>query len=434
MRARYRAWPRRLAAVALLACLGVARAADNPPLTLDAVLALADAAHPELDLARSQAAAAQAELALADSLNDFQLSLEGGLRSGRNDYYGDRFHPDHQAQLIARKRLYDGGRAEGRRLAARDEAGARALQVMDARAQRRLGLMTRYFDVLLAEMQYNADTEFMAVAYVNWDNAKDRHAIGQMPQWELAELEARYQESRSRRNDTLRKLREKRMQLGLAMNREGLVAEELADPGLPGNELALPDFDILLAHARAHNPRLLAQARLLEAARQRREAARADYRPSLEFETAAAAWTRESSTRDDVRAGINFVLPLWQGGRQDASLAREQARIDEAQAQQARLDMELRDALRAAWEEIQYLRDSERLNASTQATYRDLALEKARAEYELELKTNLGTSMAETQVAKLRRRAVEYRLALAWARIEALLGTPLTEVKRKDKS
>ena len=32
--------------------------------------------------------------------------------------------------------------------------------------------------------------------------------------------------------------------------------------------------------------------------------------------------------------------------------------------------------------------------------------------------------MAETQVAKLRKRSVEYRLALAWARLEALLGGP----------
>jgi hypothetical protein len=53
-----------------------------------------------------------------------------------------------------------------------------------------------------------------------------------------------------------------------------------------------------------------------------------------------------------------------------------------------------------------------------------MALERARAEYELELKTNLGNSMAETQVARLRKRAVEYRLALAWARLEALLGGP----------
>jgi hypothetical protein len=42
----------------------------------------------------------------------------------------------------------------------------------------------------------------------------------------------------------------------------------------------------------------------------------------------------------------------------------------------------------------------------------------------MELRTNLGNSMAETQAALLTRRAVEYRLALAWARLEALLGAP----------
>jgi hypothetical protein len=61
--------------------------------------------------------------------------------------------------------------------------------------------------------------------------------------------------------------------------------------------------------------------------------------------------------------------------------------------------------------------------------YRDWALERARAEYELELKTNLGNSMAETQAAQLRRRQVEYRLALALARLEALSGGSLPPVE-----
>ena len=51
----------------------------------------------------------------------------------------------------------------------------------------------------------------------------------------------------------------------------------------------------------------------------------------------------------------------------------------------------------------------------------------------MELRTNLGTSMAETQSARLRRRAVEYRLALALARLEALLGTPLETVKVEER-
>jgi len=401
-------------------------------LTLDTVLAQADTAHPDLNLARAQEEAAQSEWALASSLNDFQLSLEGALRSGRNAVYNDRFHPDHQIALIARKKLYDAGRSETRSNAAREEVAARGLQIMETRAQRRLTLMARYFDVLIADMQYNADTEFTAVNYVGWDNAKDRQALGQMTQGELLELEARYLESRSRRNDAGRKLREKRMQLASAMSRTSLVLEELIDPPLPGNNRKLPGLERLVTQAMAHNPKLRAQQQWLAAARERVAAARSDYRPYLELETSASAWSRDASTRDEARAGLNFVIPLWQGNRQTASVAREQARIAELEAQHSKLQMELRETLLNTWEEIQFLQDSERRNAEAWAAHKDMSLEKARAEYELELKTNLGTSMAETQVARLKRRSVEYRLALAWERLEALLGTPLTEVKTKE--
>jgi outer membrane protein TolC len=305
---------------------------------------------------------------------------------------------------------------------------------MDARAQRRLALMARYFDVLLADMAYNTDTEFMAVAYVDWDNNKDRHALGQTPQWKLMELEARYQDALAQRNDTRRKLREKRMQLAQAMNRAEPVLEDLVDPPLKDNDRKLPEYDVLMQHALAHNPGLQAQSRLLAATQVRRETARAILRPTLEVTADATDWSRESTTRDDMSVGLNFYMPLWQSDRMDARLAREQARITEIMAQQEKMVMDLRESVLSLWEEIQHLQGSARRSAQLQAQSRDLALEKAQAEYEMELKTNLGTSMAETQLAQLRRRAVEYRLALAWARLEALLGTPLADVKTKDKS
>ena len=73
-------------------------------------------------------------------------------------------------------------------------------------------------------------------------------------------------------------------------------------------------------------------------------------------------------------------------------------------------------------QEIEWLRGSARPAADKQIEYRDWALERSRAEYELEMKTNLGTSMAETQNALLRRKRVEYQLALALARLAALSG------------
>lgn len=421
----------------LLAVAGSALAALDAKaaatLTLETVLAQAEAPHPDLDLARAQQAAAQAEKQLAASLDDFRVTLEGSLRSGRNAYYDDRFHPDHQARLNARKTLFDAGRQDSGLAAARFDSVARDLQLLDIRSQRRLTLMARFFDALVADMQYAADTEFMAAAYVTWDNAKDRLAVGQMAQWELAELEARYLDSLARRNDVRRKLRDKRLQLGLALNRQDTVQEDLVDPKLAGNERPLPELAPLLDAMFAHNPRLRAQKQLLAAAQNRIEGVRADNRPSLEFEAEAAAWSREASTRNDLAAGINFVWPLWQGGRVDARMAREQARFQELQAQHDKLQQELRQTLADTWEEIQFLRESERRSSKANVVYRDLALEKARAEYEMEFKTNLGSSMAETQSARLRKRAVEYRLALALARLEALLGTPLDAVKVEEK-
>ncbi len=391
-------------------------------LTLEQVLAQADAAHPELDLAQARSDLAQAEAALAQSLNDFRVSLDASLRTGRNPIYNDQFQPDHQLRLNARKTLIDSGRQQASSQAADQERQARGLQLLDARAQRQIGLMARYFDVLLADMQDAAETEALAVAYVNWDNAKDRQALGQLAQWELVELESRFQDVLTRRNEVRRGLREKRMALGAAMNLPGMVLDDLVDPKLPGNERPLPAFDQLLTRVLAENPRLIAQKQLLAAASHRLAGARVENRPSVEFEAEAAAWRRDSSTRDDLRAGFNFSWPLWQGGRADARIGREQAHFHVLQAQHDQLQQDLRLALIAASEEIQYLRDTARRSAEMNASYRDQYLEKARAEYEMELKTNLGNSMAETQFAQIRKRAIEYRLALAWARLDALLG------------
>lgn len=285
--------------------------ASGQSLTLEAVLQAADAPHPDLDLLKAQRQGDQAEALLAESLNDFRVTLDASLRGGRNDLYDQRFQPDHFLRLNARKTLWDAGRQAPAVLAADEERQARDLQLVDARAQRRLALMARYFDVLLAERLEAVENEFMAAAYVGWDNAKEGQALGQVAAWELAELEHRFQDARTRRNDALRQIREKRMQLAAALNRPDLVTENLVDPVLAGNDRPLPEFDILLEQLQAGHPGLQAQRKRLAAAGGRVAALRAEYLPSVEFEAEAAAWSRDSVNRDDLRAGLNFIWPLW---------------------------------------------------------------------------------------------------------------------------
>ena len=398
------------------------------PLTLAQVLAHADDTHPDLERVRAQYEEARADQQLAESLRDFRITVEAALRGGRNTL-GDSYSPDHLARISARKTLWDGPRYEAQTEAARLASEARSLEMLDARSQRRLTLMSRFFDVLLNDLQHAADTELMAVRFVRWDDAKHRLELGELSAPQLAELEAEFQALRLRQQLSERRVRERRALLAAAMNRPDDLPSELVDPALPQNDRPLPAFDVLLSAMQKDNPALRMHQRLLAASSKRLLALRAENQPTLEFEAEAAAYSRDSTTRDNLRAGINLIWPLYTGKQRDARVAREQAAFHGLQAQYDKLRLDLRQSLFETWQEIDYLRNVARRAAKVEADYRSLALERARAEYELELRTNLGTSMAETQLAKLQQRAVEYRLALAWERLEGLIGGPVDAVK-----
>jgi outer membrane protein TolC len=411
----------RSGAAILLAALAAPATAE--PLTLQQALAAAEAPHPELDaeLARVDAARAQADL-VSGSL-DPNLNLEAILRGGHNTER-DAFRPDHGVRLALRKPLFDSGRTESTKAAADSIVRSGKFSLIDAQSRRRIEIMRRFFQVLAADQRYAAANEFMAVAYVRWDDSKSRHELGQISPVELAELESAFQTLREARNLALAEQRAARQRLASAMNRPDKLPAELIDPDLSANDRALPEFEPLLPILHAHNPRTLAQTERLAAAQSLIEGIRAEYRPSLAAELSAAAYSRESNTRDNLSAGLVLNWPLYAGRREDAALAREQAEFKRLQAEADQLALDLRQALLETWQEIEQLQRSARPAAEKLEVWRNWALEKARGEYEMELRTNLGNSMAETQIALLSRRAVEYRLAVAWARLEALLGVP----------
>lgn len=396
-------------------------------LTLDEALATAAAAHPERRVAESDLAMARADREEAAGRMNFNLFLDGTLRRGRQP--GGDWKPDNAGRIVARKPLFDFGRS-GRLIdAAEQEIAARQLTLMDVESLRRIDIMARYFDVLLADLESAVDDEFMAVAYVSFDDLRDRHEVGEISFPKLLAEEARYQDLRERRNASQQRMRATRQRLANAIYRPGALLVELAEPALPDNERPVPDYETLLPWVLAHNPRIKAMEAQLAAADARLEAIRAERNPSLEAEVSGANYSRETSTRDDLSAGLVFNVPLYQGRRVDARIAREEALKSRTAASLEKLRLDLSETLLATLQEIVWLRESARPAADKQIEYRDWALERARAEYELEMKTNLGTSMAETQAAKLRRKQTDYRLALALARLEALSGGRLPPVE-----
>jgi outer membrane protein TolC len=424
---RFAGWPLLKRIVCLLFLAGVCTPALAATLTLEAALATAESAHPDLLMAEADRDSALADLDVASSNKDTRIDLEGILRSGRPTAGVPDFTSDNSVRLTARKTLYDFGRSSNAELAAQFELKAREADLTSTLDQRRLDIMARYFDVLLADMQYTVDNELMAVYYVNYDQGKDRLAQGQISSVELAELETRYRDSLLKRNTSAQRQRITRAMLANAMNRPDMLPGDLEDPKLPGNQRALPDYQTLLPIMLDNNPRLHAQREMLAASQERVAALRAETGPTLDAEVQAADYSRPATTRDRLSAGLILSWPLYQGNRSDSRVAREIARFNKLQAGTEKLKMDLTQALLETCLDIAQLQSTARSAARGYTNYRDLQLERSRGLYEMELKSNLGTSMSETSDARLRARRNEYQLALGFARLEALLGKPLGE-------
>jgi len=416
---------KRIACLFFLAAVCIPALAGT--LTLEAALTAAESAHPDLLMAEADRDSAVADRDIASSQQDTRINLEGILRSGRPTVGVPDFTSDNSVRLTARKTLYDFGRSGDAELAAKFGLKAREADLTTTLDQRRLEIMARYFDVLLADMQYTVDNELMAVYYVNFDQGKDRLAQGQISSVELAELESRYQDILLKRNASAQRQRITRAMLANAMNRP-VLPDDLEDPKLPGNQHALPDYETLLPIMLRNNPRLHAQQELLAASQQRISSLRAENGPTLDAEVEAADYSRPAATRNSYSAGLILSWPLYQGNRSDSRVAREMARFNKLQAGAAKLKMDLTQALLETCLDITQLQSAARMAARKYTEYRDLQLERSRGLYELELKSNLGTSMSETSDARLRTRRNKYQLALGYARLDALLGKPLSEV------
>jgi outer membrane protein TolC len=406
-------------------------AQDAKPLSLERALKAADAPHPDLQLAEAERDLALSDQELASARSDLSVTLEGRLQGAQSAFPGADFNADNSLRLLARKNLFDFGRSENSVGAARAVTEARDRSLLEARDQRRIDIMARFFDVLMADLRYVADSEFMTVAYLNFDRGRDQYNQKLLSKVDLSELEARFQNLLVKRNESQLQQRLTRELLADAMNQPGQLVSDLDDPKLPGNERALPSYETLSALVE-QSPKIQSSKKLLEASRQRLEALRAENRPFLDAEVEANDYVdRRLPGRDALRAGVVLSWPIYQGNRNSAQMEHEQAQFHKLQAEAEITKRKVSQAILKLLIEAEQLQKTARNAAKVQADYRDLALDRARAQYEVELKTNLGESAAFTMEAKLRQRSVEYQLALTLAKLEALLGQPLPKPDKK---
>ena len=390
-------------------------------ISLEFALQQADSSHPELEQARAAIELAESERLDAESLTGTNVSINARLRYVEPSSIAPQSHDDHRISLLASKNLYDFGRS-----AAAEQAAAAAVQgeqknLIDVRNQRRLKIMQRYFDTLLADLEYLRDNEDMAVVFIRFDRARDRREVGQLSDIEVLDAQNRFEQVRLRRYRSEARQRSTRARLALAMNLPNQLPASLQSPRLPSLQRKRPDIEMLQEQVRKNHPLLHAAKARVQAAQARVDEAHASDNPVLTGELEASDYSRSFGSRDDLRVGLHLNIPLSTGGRNKAEVARQRAKLRQARAYHTEQQRKLEQAVLETWLELGSLK-AQMDQATAQLDYTELYLDKRRALYELEARANLGDAMVQISEAQRYMAETRFKTAMAWARLDALLG------------
>lgn len=398
-------------------------------LSLVQALSFADSAHPLLQeaLARRDQAAARVELEGAgDDLSITATAIGRIVQPPETAPNQDQ--QDHQAGLRIHKPLYDFGRTGHRRAAARLELDGSEQQLLNRTGQHRLIIAEAFFEVVLADLRATEANEAMSVAFTRFDRIGERQRIGIASELEVQRSRAAYEVVRQQRYLAEAAQRSTRGRLALALGRPTELPTQIVHPRLTLDLDRYQDFDALYDRAAADNPMLKSRRAQLAAAAARLRAARSDYLPRLDSEFRTDWYTRQFGSRDDWQAQISLTVPLYQGDRVSGNMQLHQAGLELARSQLAQEEYRLRQQLLQLWLDLGTLKAKRDL-ADANRDYREMELDRARTEYQQELRTDLGNSMTETSAARWLSARVEFDIALTIAHIDSLIGQPLSIIE-----
>jgi len=415
--------------LAWLPTRGLAAEPLPDPLTLEQALALSVADHPNLRRAAALRDRERAYGAAAQAVDDPELLLRGRLRwIDPPSAAGDDDHDDHWAGLFLRKRLYDFGYSEALGEAGRYRAEAGQWSYLASHRLHRLQLLEDFFAVLRADLAYAWRNEALATAFVTFDRARERRDLGQRSDLEVLELESANADALRALAEADARRRATRQRLAQVLNRPDSLPGNLESPRLSWLDRERPkDEQWLATMAVERNPRLRALRARVAAAEASLVAARSIAMPRFNGEVELSEYSRETRTRDPVRAGVYVEIPLYRGGRDAAEVATRVAALEEARAELAADEFAVRQAVLESWQALRVLQ-LQRDAASTRLDYRELYLDRSRALYEQEVRSDLGDAMVRFSEARLRAAETDHRLALTWERLDALTDGALLEI------
>ena len=413
--------------ISIFLCLiyfSVVRAESLPdPLSLEYAMGMAeDVQYYQIIEAQASMATAQSELEQAESELGFRAQLEveaAYIEPSRIAL--DQSANDSRVSLRMIKPLYNFGSSSEKILAAQIDQSALQSYMPFIIGQRKIDIARQFYAVILSDLKYAWDNEAMAIAYVRFESARDRHALSQLSDVELLESENEYMDEFHQRRLSEMDQRHSRTILAELLNRPDELPSNLISPAFEPSLHALPDYPVLLNEIMQNNPQVKLAEKQVESANQRISAAGNQFGPRLDAEVEVSEYARSKGSSDEWRAQLNLVIPLYENSsiKKDISMAR--ADWLKKRANLLNIKIKLRKLVLMLWQSVNVLsKRQEQLQTSQE--YRELRLDQSRALYEMEASTNLGDSMVAISEIQYKQAKNNFELDLAKMQLRLLAG------------
>jgi len=398
------------------------------PLTLDVALSFSEKPHPRLSIAELNLKQASNIKSEAEARTDLTAYLEGRLRYIEPSNLSlDQSHDDHRLGVVLSKNLYDSGRQVQAIRSAKLGIKAEQLNRQRVVLERRLDIMVKFFDVILADMNFYRYNEEIATNFISLDRLKDRLELGQTSDIDVMEKDVEYQGIRYLWLQSQNEQRLTRAKLAIAMGRPGELVSTITKPTLSKITIKLPALEGLQSYALKNNYELNALLSKLSAARAKLELAKRVGSPTINAEAASYAYSRDLKSHDEFQIGLVLNIPLFSGSRIDTETAKALNRIYLIDEDIALVKTKISSSILTLWLEFSALKGKlTQMQALTD--YRELYLDRSRALYEMEVKTDLGDAMVRVSEAEREFLKTQYQMMLVVSKLELDLGLSLSEV------
>ncbi len=398
------------------------------PLTLEYALSLADdSAIPDIQNLVADKALAVASQKSIEADANLSLTLNGRLRWSKpatTIATTDSIVDDHRVSLNLSKSLYDFSGRDALVEAASLGVKQSELYIEHAYKERRLEIMRRFFDVLLADLQYDRDNEELAIVYIRFNKLQERNQLGQVSDIELFEQDALVQAALAKRDQSQGQQRATRAQLAFVLNRPDDMPSDLSRPQLSKVWQTVPEFETLKKIVLNHNRVLLALNEKLNAASITIGAAKQSAYPDVIGEIEVADQSRQLGSSDSFRIGLSVSVPIIDGGKQSAGVAQATAKYNQIKSQRDIYQRTLMQDVLNTYLQLKQLKLKSR-EIEKQREFRELYLDRSRANYELEFQADLGDAMVKLSEVQLQEAKIEFDATLAWENLRLLTANQI---------